>query len=211
MALWSWPNSQWVKVPLYRDAHSGKALIYGTGPSLATAPTPPDRLRISLNFAFLKIEPHIAVAMDFPALFGDLVHRPFMKVFRGNYGVELVDGREARLYPGTFFADTDMKNRPHEAMFNHAGDDTVFIWTKTTLAVAVHLALWLGYRNLGFAGVDLSNNLVPGQPMTSTDQTLEQEYQWMRWFAKESKRRGIILGTYSQESRLTEIMPILEA
>jgi hypothetical protein len=211
MGLWYWPDSHWVRVPLYRDRHDGKALICGTGPSLATAPQPADRLRISLNFAFLKVEPHIAVAMDFPVLLGDMVHRPFMKVFRGNYGDELVDNKAAKLYPNTFFADTDMNNRPHEAMFDHASDTTMFIWTKTTLAVAVHLALWLGYRNLGFIGVDLYNDLVPGQVSSSTDQTLECEYQWMRWFAKEAKCHGITLGTYSPNSRLTTVMPLLEA
>ena len=56
--------------------------------------------------------------------------------------------------PNVLFADVD-KNSDPEAIFKLRNHNIKFVWQKNTLAVALHIAIWMGAKSLFLLGCDL--------------------------------------------------------
>lgn len=212
MALWTWTGTSWAKCPWHSLSKGNlKAVIYGSGESLKEVDkAPAGYMRIVQNWAVKEVEPHIWIGMDKPETFGrELMDTPFRKVFRGSYAGELVDGIPAKEYPETYFIDVKQQDRG--AVFHNRGLDCQFYWNKNTMQVAIHLALWMGFKHLAFAGVDLRGNYVDGRELTAkekadTERLLKEEFEWMKWFKMCSGFGNIKLENMSGKGRLNEII-----
>ena len=213
IALWTWSGMNWSKCPWHaEDKGNLKAVIYGSGESLKEVDKfPKGYMRIVQNKAVSEVEPHIWIGMDEPeADFGrELMESPFRKVFRGNYAGMLVDGIPAKEYPETYFIDVKPQNK--SVVFGNRGLDCSFYWNKNTMQVTIHLALWMGFKTIAFAGVDLGGSYFDKRKLSkkrkaNTDRLLKQQFEWMKWFVKACKRAGITLENMSENSRLKEII-----
>ena len=208
MALWKWDGYEYLKAA-WHSTETGnlKAMIYGTGESLKEADkTPKGFMRFCINHAYKEVEPHIFIGMDDPTKFGrELLEMPFRKVFRGAYASILVDGIAAREYPETYFADVQSDSRG--TIFFNRGPDCNFFFSKKTMIVTLHLALYMGFKHIAFSGVDFGGDYFYNQKLTPMEvQTLNEEFEFMKWFAQYCVKAGITLENTSSKSRLKEIM-----
>jgi hypothetical protein len=188
-----------------------KAVIYGSGKSLRNADKNPEGcMRIVQNWAFKEIEPHIWIGMDEPQTFGiELMNTPYRKVFRGNYAGLKVNGIPAKEYPETYFIDVKPQDR--KSVFKNKGLDCQFYWNKNTMQVAIHLALWMGFKHLAFSGIDLKGHYHDGRKLSPEKENemkrlLNEEFEWLKWFWMCAVYSGIKLENMSKNSRLNEII-----
>lgn len=207
MALWT-KNKQWEKCQWQAD---DKAMIYGCGESVKDADTSPEGYtKIVQNYSHNIIQPDIWIGMDKPEAFGrKLLDTPYKKVFRGNYANMLVDGIPACEFPETYWIDVSKQKRA--SVLYNKGINCPFYWNQNTFQVAIHLALWMGFKTLAFAGIDLQgkyfdNRKLTKQQVARTELLLVEEFNWMKWFAECAKKLGITLENMSLTSRLTEII-----
>jgi hypothetical protein len=211
MGLWAWDGEEWRKQCWCRDERPGRCVIYGSGPSLKTAPNIPGAFRLVQNHAARFVEPHLWVGLDDPALYDYIAYAPFRRVYRGNYADNLVDGIPARRLPDSYFAD--VKEMSPISIFEQKGIDAAFMWNKNTLAFAVQMALWLGFRVVSFAGIDLKGAYADGRELSEVDR-LDCEKLWdeqlafMKWLAERASARQIRVTCLSPESRLATVMPV---
>jgi len=218
MALWKWTGTNFEKCAWYStNMHNLKAMIYGCASSLKEAPVnPKGYLRIVQNMGYKVIEPHIWIGMDEPEWFGpEFSEMPYRKVWRGNYAGNLVANIPAKEYPEMYFMDVVKQDR-HE-LFYRKGLDCQFVWVGNTMVAAIHLALWMGFKTIGFAGIDLQGMYFDDKDSTLTEQEkintkrlLEEEFEFMTWLVGCGRATGITFENYSKTSRLSEIMPTIK-
>jgi len=226
MALWRWtppPKPHWVKCPWHKQGkwpRPARAVIYGSGQSLISAPVPEDAFRIVFNRAWQVVEPHLWVGLDRPAIFdspnGHLSATTFPKVYRGffsSYPALPGDSTQlARDIPCAHFADTATGDR--DEIFANHGLDQTFLWTENTMHFAIQIALWMGFRDLAFAGIDLHGRYFSREiqqrltlrQIKASNQLLVEEFRWFKRFIPEANRRGIRISCLSPGSKLMELL-----
>lgn len=211
MALWKWTGSSYDKAP-WHSLSKGKlkAMIYGSGKSLNDAnPSPDGYMRFTINHAYLKVEPHVFIAMDEDFMKADFMNKPFAKVFRGNHCEYLVDGEtKAKEFPETYFADV-IDGGLQSSIFYNRGIDTQFYFARKTLIVTIHLALYMGFKHIAFSGCDFGGEYFDKQYGVMTERenrTLNEEFEFMKWFVPTCKTMGITLENTSKISRLNELI-----
>ena len=211
MALWSWSGAEWDKALWHKLHRPDRAVLYGCGPSLADAdPIEKGAVRFVQNHAFRKVDPHIWIGMDKPDDFGaDLLAVPCRKVFRGNYSMEPLAGKLARDFGDVYFAD--VAEMPKSQIWFGRGPDIKFLWTKNTMTVALHMILWMGFREIVFSGIDLGGHYFDNRELTGAqkaklDQLFNEEYSFLQWFAETAKANDVRLINRSKTSRLADIM-----
>jgi hypothetical protein len=211
MAIWTWSGLNWEKCPWHNlDKGNLKAMIYGCGPSLNTAPkTPEGYFRIVQNMGFKSVEPHVWLGMDDPDFWDqDFFNSPFRKVLRGSFGGAEAKGQPVKDFPETYFIDVKAQSR--DSVFLNRGLDCQFYWNKNTMQVAIHLALYMGFKTIAFAGIDLQGDYFDKRELSDSkraelNQLLKEEFTWLKWFAEVTEKTGITLENYSENSRLNEI------
>jgi len=212
MAIWTWTGTRYEKCPWHKTNISHlKAMIYGCGTSLNTANVAPSGyFRIVQNKAYERVVPHVWVGLDTPDIFSkEHTASAYRKVYRGNHGLELVDGIPAREYPETYFAD--VVPLPKEEIFTQKGLNCQFVWQKNTLTVAIQLAIYMGFKTIGFTGIDLQGDYFDNRTLTDAEQKkidmlLAEEFEFMKWLCSAASLSGIALENHSPNSRLCEIM-----
>lgn len=195
MALWSMAGDGWVKAPMHGTMRGAKCVICGCGPSLAEAEIPEDRYKIVLNDGYKTVKPDMWVALDKPDIFGmDIMERPCAKILRGGHQTELVEGREARTFPNTFFGD--LRDLPRECVFDHPHLDYLFVWQRQTMIFATQMAWYLGFGDVAFAGVDLRDGRHIPKEFTEAEikknrLVWSQQTEYFKWWIPEALKRGI--------------------
>lgn len=217
MALWKYNGCGHVMVPFNAPPHNGVALLMGTGKSLNTISDddiPGNVVKFGLNHSFRAIRPDIFLALDEPAYFGkDVAEAPYIKVFRGNHADVLVDGIASKKYFNTYFADMEVGNR--EKVFSFNGIETKFWWNKSTFYFALHFIYWMGFRKIAFIGVDMKGDYFDSRTLSVEEEKdnrnyLEQNFEFMKWYAEAAGNFGMKLVTCSKDSRLNEIMSYMD-
>lgn len=214
MAIWKWTGVGYEKCPWFSTSTGSlKAMLYGSAMSLHDSDKAPNGyMRIVQNRSFKLVEPHIWIGMDEPSVFGkELLDTPYRKVFRGNHSQCLVNGVKAREYPETYWMDVNDTKR--ESIFFNRGLDCQFFWNKNTMQTALHMILWMGFKSIGFSGIDLGGKYFDDRKLTDqqieeTNLLLHQEFEFMRWFCEICNNQSISLSCFSKKSRLSELMPV---
>jgi len=215
MPLWTYTGVKFEKCPWQRISRPDKAMLYGCGQSLLTAPSTPNAVRFVQNHAHRIVTPHVWTALDKPEAFTDCLRKPgFPKVMRGNFSSDLSGGIPARDWPDTYFADV-AEGSFDLMFFGDSGIDAKFVWAKNTMATTLHIMLWMGFRDIVFAGVDLHGSYFDGRILTNEQEESQarlhdQEFVWLKQFADCCRRRVIQLRTVDASSRLAEIMEVCD-
>ena len=216
MALWRWSGNKYEKVDWHCLAAKLPATLFGGGSSLNDADlNAPGTFRFVQNRSWLKVEPHLWCGLENPEAHGkDLLDTPFRKVLRGNFAQELVAGIPAREYPETYWADVETV--PLENILLSRTADTKFIWQKNTMYFTLHMMVWMGYRDIRLAGIDLHGDYFDKPDFGLANkrlvgQLLQEQFKFFEWFAPAAASVGIKLTNLSPGSRLAKIPAIVQA
>jgi hypothetical protein len=211
MAIWIHNGADWDKLPLHRLSRPGTAVLYGCAPSLNEADLIEEGCtRFVQNWSFRKVEPHVWVGMDKPSDFGvELMNKPYLKIFRGSFARDIVDGIPACDYGMSAFADVSLGNKSD--IWFRRGVNTSFVWQSNTLTIALHLILWMGFRTIVFSGIDLQGEYFDNRTLDNVqrdriNKLFEIEYNFLCDFASIAKTQDIRLINRSKKSRLSNIM-----
>lgn len=152
--LWRHNGTQWVLVDWHRAYTPGTCIICGSGMGLTTFVPDPKDFHICINAAWRFVRPDIWIGMDSPAFFGkELMAQMFRKVLRGGSQDEMVEGAKVHSYPETYFpSNSDV---PLDSVMLDRRAEPTFVWRKNSFIPAIQLAVWMGFRRIGFAGVNL--------------------------------------------------------
>lgn len=138
------------------------AYVFSSGPSLeAIDPKDFDDkpiFKIGINTTYPKIKPDIWIGLDYPKCFNEKLWRePFWKVLRNPYNQHSVNGKKVKDFPFVYFATLDKKMTPHPAkeVFNRRAHKAKFIWANNTVATAMHMLVWMGFKRIHLIGSDL--------------------------------------------------------
>lgn len=208
------------------------AVVWGCASSLRTTPSPPDAFNVVQNHGWQVIRPDLWVGMDAPAMFGGNSAGEWPKVYRHAYTElpsGLPDGRKARDIDMAFFPDLMVGSRASDDFFPTSGIDQRFMIGPalnkqqtgiSTMHIAIQLALWMGFKRLGFAGIDLEKATDYAFPEHSrkwtlaqvrkVNQLLQEEYRWFKWFTPAAEKRGVTCVCLSPSSRLANLMEVVK-
>jgi hypothetical protein len=214
MPLWTHTGLKFEKCPWYRAGRPDTAVIYGCGQSVHFQ-CPVNGTRFVQNHAHRVVTPHIWIALDKPADFQDALRKPgFPKILRASYHTEVVNGLGIVEYPDTYFIDVQEKGL--EGMFfGPSNIDTNFIWAKNTMATTLHLALWMGFRDLVLHGIDLQGAYFDGRALTpeqseSQKRLHQQEYEFLAQFGVLCRQRGIRVRCTSGDPAVSRLATLFE-
>jgi hypothetical protein len=208
MALWRYNDLGWEKTSWAKMTRTSSAVLYGSGESLNSADLEEKgSMRFVQNKAWKQVEPHVWIGMDVPSTFEDelFTSTQFRKVLRGNHTNELVNGVEVKDLDEVYFADLVEKDRG--AIWTERGMDTKFCWLGNTMAVSLHIILWMGFKEIIFSGIDLGGKYCDGRDVIpKVKRLMEEEYVFMKWFTEVAKKNGVKLINRSPTSRLKDLM-----
>jgi hypothetical protein len=215
MAIWTHTGTEVVKVPWHRIGRPDRAILYGCGPSLNEAQQKKIGTRFVQNHGYKVVRPDYWIGMDQPEAFGaDLLTFSCPKIFRGNFSRKPLLGRETFELPNSFFMDVEPGDL--RDVFQRQRDiNTKFVWAKNTMVSALHLIIWMGFKDILFCGIDLQgpyfdNRELDGWHEESVRTLLGQELQFLEQFAVTCRIAGIKLRNGSPKSKLAEFMELEE-
>ena len=215
MSLWGWNGADFEKQGWHSLQRRGRAVLYGCAPSLKDADKVEEgAMRFVQNHAYKEVDPHIWIGMDKPAFFGEeLLDLPCRKIFRVTHGKETVGGRNAYEWGDVYFADIVVAPRSH--IWFGRGIDTGFLWMSNTMTVALHIILWMGFKEIVFSGIELGGEYFDDRKLSAADKDkikklFDLEFEFMTWFSCIAREQGIKLVNRSKTSRLAAIMETVE-
>jgi len=160
MALWQWTGRAFEQRTLRRDNAGADFLLCCPGPSLSDVRDAdlhvPGAVVVAVNTAYPQVRPDVWVGLDPPECYaGDLLWRPWPKVFGSRYSENVFYGRAVKECQGVYFLQGhDGKwARPAE-MFDRLADQPEFCWCGNTFHAALHVCLWMGARRIYLVGCD---------------------------------------------------------
>ncbi len=160
MSIWKHNGAGWITQD-WRTPVAGTAILVCPGPSLAYAPATmngPRRTVFGINTSYPRIMPDIWIGMDKLSCYNpSLPYESFPKVFRGNYHEMSIDSIPIRLLCNNFFVDTVRANGVSDLFVRNA-ESLKLAWFNHTLGCALHLIVWMGYKQIVFAGCDLGGD-----------------------------------------------------
>jgi len=187
------------------------------GPSLASVNSDelkiPNVMTVAMNTAYPYIYPDLWFGMDEPECYDKTIWwQPFMKICRGGYQNRRCDSQLISGLPNVYFADcAEPKNRVE--LFNLRSHDVKFVWHKNTLAICLHILVWMGAKKIHLLGCDLG-----GSKDYYDDRVLSKEqrkynrrlyshlWHYLRWFSEEGATRGIDLISCTPDSPINEYL-----
>ena len=221
MALWYDCGNGFAKASGFaRKKNELDFYICCTGPSLSEVRSEdfkiPGVFTIGLNTTYPHIKPDLWVGMDKPDCYDPKIWwESFNKICRGSYSSEIFHGHELKNMPNTFFADVK-KPKEESELFKLRGHDINFVWEKNTLAVALHIAVWMGARKIHLVGCDLggTRDYYDGRVLTGEQRKHNQNlylYQrkYLRRFHENAKEYGIELISCSEQSPINNKVPFI--
>ncbi len=159
MGLWYETPEGFARAHLGRETMGTDAYLCCPGPSLAGEDLSllrrPGITTFALNTAYPRVRPDVWIGADRPRCYApDLWWEPFMKICRGGYQDLDIHGHPLSKMPNIYFADCA---RPEhlEATFTERGQDATFVWNGNSFALALHIIIWLGAREIHLVGCDM--------------------------------------------------------
>jgi len=202
----------------HRGIYKGmKAFLCGCGPSLNDIPPNlqgPNRIIAAMNTAYPKVRPDIWIGMDDPQCYDSrILLEPFPKYYRGGYQHRQALGKPLQDHPSTFFLDCAKGGSVREA-FTRTGEDDHFIWTKNTMAIAIHFLMWAGVSEINLVGCDMGGqedywhgNKLTGAQRKINKQLYKEQVQMIRQFYTEGKRYDVSFISCTKDSPLNGFLP----
>jgi len=148
------------------------------------------------------------------ALGTDLLTSSEQQFSPGNFPRKHLIGRDVFEMPNSFFMDVEPGDL--RDVFQRQRDiDTMFVCAKNTMVSALHLIIWMGFRDILFFGIDLQgpyfdNRELEHKQEDSVRTLLGQELQFLEQFTVTCRIAGIKLRNGSPKSKLTEFMELEE-
>lgn len=133
-----------------------------------------------------------------------------MKIARGGYQDRTCENFPIKDCPNVFFADCDEPKQP-EDLFNLRAHDVNFVWHKNTMAIALHILVWMGAKKIHLLGCDLGGNkdYYDNRVLTNDQRDYNRRLyghlnDYLKWFQKEGIDRGIDLISCTPNSPINE-------
>lgn len=153
----------WAKANCDLDAYvlsSGPSLKYANLHLLKESPV----FSVGINTTYPKFKPNMWVGLDYPKCFNEnLWFEPFTKVCRIPYvNQPIKEGSEIKVKdcPNVYFATSDAKftNNGAREIFKRRAHKALFVWENNTLATALNLLIWMGYKKIHLLGSDFGGD-----------------------------------------------------
>ena len=210
MAIWSYTD-RWEKAPLYRKNHDGIAVVCGSSPwLLKDGSLQPHWFRIGVNNVHRVLPLDAWVGMDDPNDHGiDTAKLPCMKFYRGCFADTRIGSVAVNLMPSTYFVDVKEGISPLPIENNMS-----FLWLKSSIIVAIQMAMYMGYSRIILNGVDFERAGEYADGSTCGDAETQQE--WYDGLAVAVKSitgvaRGWGFNFYSTRNNMLGLPHFLEA
>lgn len=219
MALWYECGNGMVKTSFAKKDERNDAYIVCPGPSLKNVN--PDSFSnrvgytvVGITTSYPAIKPDIWVGLDRVECYDRMLWwEGFVKICRGNYNGMVVEGLPIKSFRNTFFADCIAPTNQDD-IFTLRAHDIRFVWHKNTLAMALHLLIWMGFKKIHFVGCDLTTGYFDGRMIGKAREESNlnlhnQLYTYLKWFSKTGEKHGIETINCSPGSRLNDFMDFI--
>lgn len=219
MALWYETGNGMVKTSFARCDLGLDVYLCCPGPSLSNIDPQilqkPGIFVVAINSAYPYIKPNLWLGMDGPNCYNqNLLDEPFIKVFRGGYQFKKTkNNRILKDCPNSYFADCAVPTSKEE-LFRLRAHDVKFVWHKNTLAITLHILVWMGAKNIHLLGCDLGGDKDYHHDLTLTNKQREynqklygKQKEYLKWFSEKGKEHSIKLISCSPNSPINEFLP----
>lgn len=168
---------------------------------------------VALTTAYPRIRPDIWVGLDGPACYDrNLPREAFTKFWRGGYQTMTADGTTLAEWDRNYFVD--LAKGGVEDIFTRRDHDAAFVWARHSLGVALHLAVWMGAKNITLVGCDLGGARDYWDDRVLTDvhrahnrELYRQQVRFLRLFALHGEESGVTLTSATPDSPINEWIP----
>jgi hypothetical protein len=217
LALWYETGRGLVKTKLARCNIGADVYLCCPGPSLASVQNTdlhiPGVITVAINTAYPHICPDIWIGMDDPQCYDrTLWWRPFMKIARGGYQNRTCEGAQISRCPNVFFADC-AEPQDRLDLFRLRAHDVKFVWHKNTLAISLHILVWMGAKKIHLLGCDLggSKDYYDDRILTEEQRKYNQrlykhQVDYLKWFANTGKQFDVSLVSCTPRSPINEFV-----
>jgi len=219
MALWYETGNGMVPTKMARcDMHLDVYLCC-PGPSLNDLKENlhvPGVVVAALTTAYPTIRPDIWFGLDEPECYHRTVWwEPFVKIARGGYQDRECAGRKIKDFYNVFFADTTAP-KDRLDIFSLRQHDVKFVWHKNSMALALHVLVWMGAKKIHLLGCDLGGDrdychgLQLSEEHRNRNRRLYgQLKEYLKFFGEEGRKRGIQLISCTKNSPVNEYLPYI--
>ena len=173
-------------------------------------------MSFGINTAYPHIRPDIWMGVDTPECYDSrLWWEPFMKICRSGYHNLECGGMKISHCPNTFFADLE-KPIANESgdIFNKRQHDVKFLWKKNTFAMALHIMVWMGARNINLVGCDFGGSkdyyddrVLSDERRKSNQLLYRQQVGFLKDFYEKATSRGMKITSCTPDSPINDFIP----
>jgi len=221
MALWYETGNGFARTSMARCNLGIDVYLCCPGPSLKYIETSklakPGVMIAALTTAYPHIRPDIWFGMDEPECYDRTVWwQSFIKIARGSYQDRKCEEHLIKNCPQVYFADC----KPPEDIgdiFKLRQHDVYFVWHSNTLALALHVLIWMGAKKIHFLGCDLGggkdyyHDLVLSNDHREINKKLHLEQkEYLNFLTAEGSKQGIHLISCTPNSPINEFMTYLD-
>lgn len=218
MALWHSCGNGFSKISFAKERSNCVAFVCCSGPSLSLVEpkylSGHNRVVFGLNNSYPFVIPDIWIGMDEPNGYPpDLYAQPFTKIMRGPHCSLTSRGKPICDNHNLFYADVE-KTEDRLDIFKLRKHDINFVWNGNTFVTAIHIALWMGCKNIYLLGCDLDNSeknyfndIKLNDKQKSYSQRLYNElFEWLKWFSENCEQYGVSLFSCSEGSKINNFV-----
>jgi len=221
MSLWYDCGNGFVKAHFARCDLGADAYLCCPGPSLKNVNPQsfkvPGVFTFGINTSYPHIKPDVWVGMDTPLCYErSLWWEPFIKIVRGGFQNQRCNAYPIKDCPQTYFADCTPCKDP-STMLDKRAHDTIFIWTGNTLAIALHIMIWMGAKYIFLVGTDFGGDKDYYDDRVLTDEQREynrklykQQVLFLKSFAKDAARYNIKITSCTPDSPINRFLDYVD-
>jgi hypothetical protein len=154
--------------------------------------------------------------MDFPQCYPrEIFWESFVKIMRGGMEKFPCENHHLSECPNLYFADCQETDNVG-LVFEFNSDDMIFAWTNNVMLIALHVALWMGYKRIHFLGCDFSTKEgdyhdgikeLSDHNRKTNNILYDQLNNFLKYFGEEGKKHGIEAISCTPNSRINEYLP----
>lgn len=218
MAIWYETGNGMVRTKMARCNIGTDVYLCCPGPSLADVNDAdlhiPGVYTVAINTTYPHIRPDLWIGMDEPECYApSLWWEPFIKIARGGYQNRQCQGHPISRCPNVYFADcAEPKNR--NELFQLRAHDIKFVWHKNTMAITMHILVWMGAKRIYLLGSDLggAKDYYDDRVLTDDQRKYNRRLygyinDYLKWFSEEGSQHGIELISCTPDSPINEYLP----
>ena len=222
MGFWYNCGNGYINTSFDREKNNCSAFVCCSGPSLSKVnPTylnGHNRIVFSLNNSYPFVHPDVWIGMDEPNGYSsDIYAQPFMKIMRGPHCDLTSRGEVINANWNLFYANVEKTENQFD-IFNLRKNDINFVWHGNTFVTALHIAMWMGCKEIYLFGCDLDNSnedyfnqIKLEEKQKSYSQRLYNElFNWLKWFNENCGQFGISLYSCSEDSKINEFITYVD-